>query len=231
MNAICLITFRPNRLWCDFLNSFNNYKIFIIVDDNNFDLSTFNYENILFIKVEDEKCILNGYIDSNFTLKKIISGWDKALYYFGIEEKNYEFVWFIEDDVFFYNEKTIIQIDMQYTNEDLLCNSFKETNNKDGWHWHNINIEYPLPYYYGMMCIVRFSLKMMNCINNYTYKNKTLFFIESLFPTIAIKNNLKYNNPSEFKNIFHKHIFEKKVINKNDLYHPVKNIEQHISFR
>jgi len=38
MYAICLITFQPNKTWCDFLNLFNQYKIFIIVDDNNFDL-------------------------------------------------------------------------------------------------------------------------------------------------------------------------------------------------
>ena len=85
MNFICLITFKPNKIWCDFLNLFNKYKIFIIVDDNNFDLVDFknNYINITFIKIEDEKCKQHGYIDTNFTLNKLISGWDKALYYFG----------------------------------------------------------------------------------------------------------------------------------------------------
>ena len=90
MNAICLITFIPNNIWCDFLNLFNKYKIFIVVDNNNFDLYEFknNYKNINFIQITDEKCKLNGYIDTNFTLNKLISGWDKALYYFGVENKN-----------------------------------------------------------------------------------------------------------------------------------------------
>jgi len=72
MNVICLITFRPTIIWCEYLNLFTKYKIFIIVDDNNFNLSDFinNYNNITFIKVENEKCNINGYIDTNFTLNK-----------------------------------------------------------------------------------------------------------------------------------------------------------------
>jgi hypothetical protein len=87
-----------------FLNKFKNYKIFMIVDDDNFNLVDLikNYNNITFIKVENEKCNLNGYIDTNFAIKKLISGWDKALYYFGIQDTNYDFIWFMEDDVFFY---------------------------------------------------------------------------------------------------------------------------------
>ena len=97
MNVLCLITLVPNKIWCEFLNLFIKYQIFIIVDDNNFDLSEFknNYINIQFIQIHNEKCKLNGYINTNFTIKKLISGWDKALYYFGVEYKNFNFVWFI----------------------------------------------------------------------------------------------------------------------------------------
>jgi hypothetical protein len=40
MNAICLITFRPNEIWCKFLNLFSNYNIFIIVDDDSLAMNT-----------------------------------------------------------------------------------------------------------------------------------------------------------------------------------------------
>jgi hypothetical protein len=104
--------------------------------------------------------------------------------------------------------------------------------NKNYWHWYRINIQqYPPPYYCTMVCAVRFSKKMMQSINDYAKKHKTLFFLEALFPTIAVKNNLKYNNPIEFKNINYIRMFENKDINKNDLYHPVKNLNDHISFR
>jgi hypothetical protein len=235
MNAICIITFRPNKIWCDFLNIFTKYKIFMVVDDNDFDLSDFinNYNNITFIKIENQKCKLNGYIDTNFTLKKLISGWDKALYYFGVEDKNYDFIWFIEDDVLFYNEDTIIRIDSQYINDDLLSNAYSENKNgdKNTWVWRRINIQYSPPYYKGMMCAARFSAKMMNCINNYANENNTLFFLEALFPTIAIKNNLKYNNPVEFNKIHYRYNFKGEKINKNIFYHPVKDLNKHISFK
>ena len=131
MNVICLITFMPNKLWCNFLNLFDKYKIFIIVDNNNFNLHEFknNYKNINFIQIEDIKCKLNGYKDTNFTLNKLISGWDKALYYFRVEDNNYDFVWFIEDDVFFYNEDTLLRIYSQYINSDLLSNNYGENTN------------------------------------------------------------------------------------------------------
>ena len=215
MDHICLITFRPKKSWCKFLNTFTKYKIVIIVDDNDFDLSLFKYENIKFIKIKDEICKQNGYENTNFFIKPI-SGWDKALYYFGLENSNYNFVWFLEDDVFFYNENTLLTIDKEYKKDDLLSNNFNINQNgvKNTWHWNKININYTPPYYHGMMCIVRFSKKMMFCINDYAKKNNTLFFLEAMFPTIAIKNKLKYNNPTQFNDVHYRHKFTKKKYKK-----------------
>ena len=236
MNALCLITFIPNKIWCDFLNLFSNYKIFIIVDNNNFHLDEFinNYKNINFIQIEDIKCKLNGYIHTtSIILNKFIIGWDKALYYFGVEDNNYDFVWFIEDDVFFKNEETLIQIDNQYIDSDLLSSNISENSdgNKNTWLWKRINIQYSPPYYNGMMCAVRFSNRMMICINNYAKRHNTLCFLEALFPTIAIKNNLICNHPNEMHTIHYRHNFNKNNINKHNLYHPVKNLNNHIYFR
>jgi hypothetical protein len=235
MNAICLITFMPNKVWCDFLNLFSKYKIFLVVDKKNVDLREFknNYKNITFLHVEDTKCRLNGYKKASFTLNKLISGWDKALYYFGVEDKNYDFVWFIEDDVFFNNEDTLLQIDNRFIDSDLLSNTFEENSNGNNntWLWNRITIQYSPPYSAGMMCAVRFSNRMMKCINNYAKEHNTLFFIEALFPTIAIKNKLKCNNPNEMSNIYYRRDFKEENIDKNNLYHPVKNVEKHIHFR
>ena len=167
-------------------------------------------------------------------LKKLISGWDKALYYFGVENKMYDLVWFIEDDVYFYDEQTIIEIDKQYVAEDLLSNKYVENSdgNKNSWHWKEINIQqYSPPYYQGMMCAVRFSQKMFECINAYATLHKTLFFLEALFPTIAIKNNLKYTNPCEFLEIHWRHRFKEENMTIKNLYHPIKNLNNHILVR
>lgn len=235
MNAICLITFRPNDIWCNFLFKFKFYDIYVVIDDNNFNYNELkiSFPNINFIKMTDDECKKNGYIDSSFTLRKLISGWDKGLCYFGINNDKYDFVWFMEDDVFFNGENTLINIDNQYLDTDLLSNIYEiNTNgNKNIWHWNVININYNPPFYNAMICVVRFSKNMIKCINNYVLENKTLCFIEALFPTVAIKNNLKYKNPEQFKNIYFQHCFNANDIDLNNLYHPVKNINDHIIFR
>jgi hypothetical protein len=229
MNYICLITFRPTKIWCKFLNTFTRYKIIIIVDDTSFDLSNFSYDNITFVQIDDDICKRNGYINTNFLIKQI-SGWDKALYYFG--KKNFNYVWFLEDDVFFYNEQTIISIDEKYNN-DLLSNSlFKNVNgDKSTWHWKNVNINFPPPYYNGMMCIVRFSKKMMQYIDEYAKKYHTLFFLEALFPTIAMKHKLTCSQPKEFFNIIYRFNWKKHHIDQHSLFHPVKKITRHSFYR
>lgn len=236
MSFLCLVTFQPKKIWCEFLSNFTKYKIVIIIDDNTFDTTEFinTYENITFVQIDDEKCKLTGYVDSSFmTLEKLISGWDKALYYFGIENTNYDFVWFIEDDVFFNDENTLLNIDSKYIDDDLLSNQFyeKSDTNVYYWHWYRLNINFDLPYYKTMVCAVRFSKNMMKSMNDYALAHNTLFFIEAFFPTICVKSNLKYSNPSEFFEIHWRHEFEKENINSVNLYHPVKNLENHLLFR
>jgi hypothetical protein len=139
----------------------------------------------------------------------------------------------MEDDVFFQNEDTLLTLDHQYIDDDLLSNNYGENTSgeKNTWHWNRINIQYPPPYYNGMMCAVRFSKTMMNCLHNYAKEHKTLFFLEALFPTIAIKNHLKYSNPSEFKNIHYKYDFKEEEIDTKNLFHPVKDLSRQIYFR
>lgn len=235
MNAICLITFQPKKIWCDFINQFHRYKIFVIIDDNNFNCLGFqnSYKNITFVQIDNKKCEACGYLDTNFTLHKKISGWDKALYYFGVENTNNNNIWFIEDDVYFYNEETMLNIDKQYVNSDLLsnnCGKNEKGENKD-WLWHRININFAPPYYCGMMCAVRFSKQMRTAINEYARIHKTLFFLEALFPTIAAKHNLRHDYPNELTDIHYRRKFQIENINRHKLYHPVKELDKHILFR
>jgi len=193
------------------------------------------YTNITFLKIQDEKCIKTGYINTSYiTLKKRATGWDKALYYFGVENTTFEFIWFIEDDVFFYNEDTLLQIDNNYNKDDLLSAKYienKESDKKWG-HWNKIDIlDYTSPFYRGMMCVVRFSKMMMTHINEYAAKHKTLFFLEVLFPTLAIKKEAIYSSPKEYENVHWRYTFTRKDIIATHLYHPVKKMDDHILFR
>lgn len=231
-NALVLLCFQPNKIWCDFLNKFKTYKVYIVLDDSKFDCKTIesDYSNIQFIQIYDSTCELYGYKNMNFTLKKKVTAWEKAMYYFSMEKENeYEYLWFIEDDVFFYDETTISNIDEKYTNQDILSTEYIE--NKDGdktyWNWPWIDIQYSPPYYKGMVCATRLSRNFLKYIKEYATKNNTLFFLEALFPTIAIKNHLNTGFPEELKNIHYRYMFFESDITKENLYHPVKNLVKH----
>ena len=239
MKTICLITFRPKHFYCDFLEKFKNYKIVIIVDDNadsnRLKLKDFQskYKNITFVRVNNKDCDLAGYSNvNNIGIKKRISGWDKALYYFGKINLDSDFVWFLEDDVFFYDENTLLDIDNQYINDDVLSNKIHDSV-KNLNHWSSIKFNYEKPYYRGMMCAVRVSNNLMKSINNYATENKKLEFLEALFPTIAKKNDLIVTNPVEFHLVKYRYNCKElsQELFKNILYHPVKFSEDHFRIR
>lgn len=232
MNALCLITFRPHKIWCDFLRHIT-YPVFIIVDDNTFNLTPFKrtYPTLTFINVANESCKTSGFMDTSFTLKKLICGWDKALYYFS-EHTQYDHVWFMEDDVFFYDEQTLRRLDFMYT-ADLLSSTYEDNlhGDKTDWNWPNVHIKIPPPYYHGMMCTVRCSRQLLSCIKAYATQHHTLFFLEALFPTLAIQHQLSYVTPTEFDTVVYRHTYSKKDIHRLKIYHPVKNMNDHLLFR
>lgn len=235
--AICLICLKPNKTWCKFLNNFTMYKIYMIIDYeyNIFDEFIMNYKNITFIQIDKKKCNSCGFKNLNFLmLRKNISGWDKATYYFTIINNSHDYIWFLEDDVFFYDESTIENIDLNFPNEDLLCNHLgvNSDGSKNVWWWEHINIyDYNPPYYSGMVCSMRLSKKIFEFIKEYADKYNSLFFLEAFFPTIAKKNNLNVSHPKELETILYREIYQKESINKLSLFHPVKKLEDHILFR
>ena len=75
-NAVCLITFNPTEKleYLHFLNSFDNFDIYVIIDDNsiNYDNLKDIFNKISFIQIEDDICLQSGYINISYiTLKKL----------------------------------------------------------------------------------------------------------------------------------------------------------------
>lgn len=233
--AISIISKDLKFEWIYFLQNFKNYDLFIVIDDNVMDYQTIyqeKYKNIHFIQIEPEECQQKNYKNtSTLTIHKEICGWDKALYYFTHVNKKYEHVWFIEDDVFFHGEQTLINLDKAYENTDIICNSNFEKAKLNEWMWSSIDIQLPYPYYCGMMCGIRVSKKMLEAISDYAEKNKTLFFLEALFPTIAEHYSLTHIQPEEIVSITYKNQWSMNDYNKTGLFHPVKQIEQHNHIR
>jgi hypothetical protein len=240
-NAICILTIVPNKIWLEFLNkNFNFYDVYMLIDRNDIDYNKElkdKYTNIHFIQIDDEECQENGYMNSNTTsvyvgFGKVIA-WDKAFYYFSKINTQYQHVWFIEEDVFFYEEKTLLSIDEKYPISDLLSQNYgtNESGTNTDWVWKRIEIRIPPPYYCAMLCGVRISKKLLCKINEYVEKFSTLFFIEAMVPTIAKQCNLQYDTPEELHTVVYRHDWNVEDLSKIKLYHPVKNLELHYKRR
>jgi hypothetical protein len=179
--------------------------------------------------VESKNYINSSSIYLNFN--KVI-GWDKALLFFNELTKykktknKYNFIWFLENDVWFFDETTLLNIDNKYFESDLLTNKYGEKDNELIWPWNVIKKDENFKYYKSLICGCRFSQKMIESIDEYVNEFKTLLFIEIMFPTLAFKNNLIYRCPDELNKILYQYDFVDVDFNKIQLFHPVKNIEK-----
>jgi len=208
------------------------------------------YKELNFIQLSEQQCINNGFQNVNYIgVKKVVSGWDKALLLFSvIIPLKYDHVWFIEDDVFFLKEQVLKNLDTKYQNQDLVANcDFDKTkvtkndnNSSNDWLWSNIDIQIEKPYYAGMMCIVRMSRLLLQTIRWYAATYKSLFFLEALFPTITGHFSLSYANPSELETVTYRDLFfdESTDTFYGDLdrvgthvFHPMKDLNKHKELR
>jgi len=233
-NAVCLVTIKPNAHWVDLLRKFQNYDVFVVVDRPT------DPECQDFIQITNDDCIQNGYIHSSYmpttalAFNEIIA-WDRALFYFTNVRTEYDNVWFFEDDVFFYGESTILNVDKKYKNSDILCKEKNPEPREDEWNWFwpAISINFPGPYFHSQICAVRMSRRMLSYIDEYVKKphNRKLFFIEAMFPSIAHHHGLVYDMPTELNEIHWRRDWTANDMNHATFFHPMKNMDQHREFR
>jgi hypothetical protein len=234
--AVSLLVREPNVIWLNFLNTFTeDYDVYVIIDDYNFSTIQLEsqYPNINFIKIKDDTCKKSGFFNVNYVFPKTPTAWDKGLYYFCVVNKNYDYVWFIEDDVYIPNKKILKSIDKKHPDTHLLCGDIGVYRNYDGWsHWNQAKNYFKQPWANGLQCVCRISKKLLNKINDFANENKTLTFLEVLFPTLAHQNNLSSTAPDEFKNVLWSQNFNKlEDLDSKNIFHPIKNIEDQHKLR
>ena len=234
-NIICFLTVSPSALFYDFCKKLknNNTDIYICIDNNEYDIP--NYDNeINIIKLDETICKNSGYYGTVGFLRDRSCSRDKALYYFCKNNIDYDYIWFIEEDVFIPSINTIEDIDNKYPSGDLLVasNNIIYTQ-RTNWHWKLINTQIciPPPYSSSMICAIRCSKKMLECIDNYVNKYNRLFHNEALFNTLALQNNLNIVTPDELSTIVYRKNWRKQDIKKCNLYHPIKDIEKQYYYR
>lgn len=215
----------------NFLVQFCNYDVFIVCDKNTEDFQRIlgiNYPKINFIQIVGSEAAALGFTNSS---QQTVNSWDKALYYFSRINTSYDNVWLIEDDVYFHSEQTLLDIDTKFGTSDLLTNAltakYDDMNSSSYWHWSLFSINLPEPHFRAMVCATRISKALFRHIDRYATTNKTLFYLEALFPTIAKHHGLKYDFPQELSTIEYCKVWNSDDINTSHLFHPVKNLEEH----
>ena len=239
MNIICLLSVRPCEDTYNFFKSIKvntQYEVYIVIDDNNYNIP--NYDGVVnVIKINNSECELSGFKSTVLWLDNKACSRDKALYYFTKESIDYNYIWFIEEDVFIPNIHTIENIDKKYESEskyDLLVSGHEVvTEKRTDWHWNHVDRQIKInpPYAWGMICAIRCSKAMLNCIKEYATVHKNLFLDEVLFNTLAIHNNLTILCIKELSSIHYRKDWKRSDIIDTNLYHPIKDIKTHISYR
>jgi len=236
----CFLTVTPNELFYDFIKMLpDSENTYICIDNNNYNIP--NYDGkIKIIKINNEICEKSGFKNTHLRIKGSISR-DKALYYFYKMNINYDYIWFIEEDVFIPTPETIKNIDIKYPDQDLLVRNHETIYEyRNDWHWKLVNsqirdkINLPYAWAHGAgICAVRCSKKLLECIYNHALNYKSLFLDEVLFNIIALHNKLNVKGIEELKGIVwrKKGGWKKSDINKSNLYHPVKCIDDQYKLR
>ncbi len=241
--ALSLLTFQPSELLIQLFadlydNNHTNYSLFIIVDDNNHDISLYQkkYTYIQFIKISEEECYKYGYHNLNYLIKDgKPSAWEKATYFFAHKSLNtYDFVWFLEDDLFIPTSYTIYNIDLKYKDADLL--SKKPHKVLKDWVpskevFKNSPIMYKKNLQHSMVCATRLSNKLLQIIDNYAKEYKKLFYVESFYHTLAHYHNLHIQSIPELSTIIFRKNWKIQYMNQDFIYHPVKSPSQQYSLR
>jgi hypothetical protein len=248
-SAICLLCIEPDPCHVKFLERISGEYTKIMLCDR----STNGYTSdiIQFINIDDNVCYNEGYTNMNYWVPKNPSAWDKAMYYFCKIDPSYDYVWFLEDDVFVSSIQAISNMDKNYSEGDLLCkeNIINLDGHTDGWtHWAQVLDRHPLPWYISMICACRVSKSLLQKIKEYVDNNHRLFFLEIMLNTIAMHNGLTVVNPIELQKIMASSEVGKRVrrykhgkytwvqqsidnVQPDYFYHPMKDFALHDKFR
>jgi hypothetical protein len=254
--AIAFLTFRPDRRQGQFYERFAElgYTVFVLVDDNDFVIPSSSL--VRYLKINEQKCLAQGYVLLNpmISMRKTIpvSAWEKALFFFGSIHREFNHVWFFEDNVFIPDANLIARIDHKHPNADLLCHSngvnhFGELKSWDWWKWVPREI-LPLPWAASMACAIRMSKNLLILVDKTITSNSDkmaklhllskqkrsswkFLFIEFLFNTLALQHRLVVELPTELSTVlFHKRWFLSELDNEH-IYHPLKNIGEYDDWR
>jgi hypothetical protein len=231
-NSIYFLCKTPNEPLIEFSKEILNEdfcNVYIIVDDD-----SITFDDKIFIQVKDEVCINKNYINLNSSVPKTPSAWDKVIYHL-CEKSNDDFCFIIEDDVFIPSIEVLKDI-FKYSSFDLVTSKNKQKRDyipNDAWVWKDVVGKINKPYFYSMVCAMGISRNLLNIAKNYVLTNKTFFYLEVFFNTLANQNSLNIFTPEEFSTILYEiDWYDSEILEKpKNLFHPLKDFNKHKELR
>jgi hypothetical protein len=220
--------------FCQLINEqFTGVTTLMIVDNNDKDYSQYNYKEVY--QISDVECVEGGFKNSfsgltEALVKKNPISWDKAIYF--LSKTKFDKAILIEDDCLVLNPKIFNKFFK--INFDLLVPRHEpRIGNVNDWHWSSIEKSIEPPHYYSMVCCIGVSKKMIDKVIEHKNKIGSLFYAEAMFNTIAEHNNLLIRTPKELSSIVAMgdwNVSDFRLF-KNNIFHPVKDIEKHNFYR
>jgi len=170
--AIAILARAPVQGLLSFYGQFRAYgfNVFCIIDDNSYRVT--QSHQVQCVQINNKECVSFGF--SNFAPPYRCAAWDKALYYFCKLHPDYDYVWFIEDDVLIPSVDTLVSIDRKYDYADIISAPYivNESGRADGWHWwKHVPDEMPPPWCRAMVCAVRLSNTVLKSVAHFTDAN------------------------------------------------------------
>ena len=251
---ICFLCVKPPEEFLDnLLKMTYTQPIYIVCDSNEYEppeqIKSKDYTSVVlteastdvnrgispntlyFIKIDEAECGKRGYINSASTIPKKPSAWDKALYFFCLKNMA-QHVWFIEEDVFIPRLTILDEMNARNPNTDLVTKQHVSEKDDPGFFWwFDAEEKMERPYYRSLVCAVRVSRRILEKVAKMAKEKRTVCFVETIFSTIAHQNNFSIVQAPELQSVIFRHSWTKETVHMNGLFHPVKEMADHIAFR
>jgi hypothetical protein len=221
-NALCFIIRQYNELLFEFAETCTfNYDVYIVIDDNSTIIPSKNNVNI--VQISNQECLDNYFIRSTYRFNQDVTGWDKAFYYF-THYVDYNYVWFLEDDVYFGNSIVLKKIDNKYENIDMLCEGI--THHKTNNYIKEFKKALKIEIYQSMICAVRLSKNVLDLLKIISQKYKRLYFHEILLLSLVKQYKLSCLRIPELSTIRYRHDWKYNTVKSkpSNLFHPIKDL-------
>jgi hypothetical protein len=187
------------------------------------------------IYIDDAVARDKGFFNSSPIIAKTPIAWDKAIYHLTNNQTTFDYVWIMEDDVFFTHPNICVSLMNKYQNDtsDLLARNFFVRDQHQKWpHWH-FAARFRGEHQAGaFLPLCRLSHRMVELVRDFVREYGCLDFIEVMLPSLAICHNLKvkimsfigerrFHAGPEFRKLELLQLWGDNL--ENGIFHPVKS--------